>query len=117
MLFDSDCREHFAFSFSKVPLPGEKQDAAVHVDKVAEGVDVRAGHAAAAAVVQGDAGGQRQRHQQVSDCQVYGVNHRGRGASGGPAENKQSQTVEDDTNHQHRTVANLQQGGKDAARV
>ena len=57
--------------------PGQKQYAAVHVDKVAEGVDVGAGHALPSAVVQGDASRQRQRHQQVSYGQVYGVNHRG----------------------------------------
>ena len=57
--------------------PGQKQDATVHVDKVAEGVHVGAGHTAPSAVVQSDASGQRQRHQQVSYSQVYGVNHRG----------------------------------------
>lgn len=57
--------------------PGQKQDATVHVGEVAEGVDVGAGHAAPSAVVQGDAGRERQRHQQVSYGQVYGVNHGG----------------------------------------
>lgn len=57
--------------------PGQKQYAAVHVDKVAEGVDVGAGHTLPSAVVQGDTSRQRQRHQQVGYRQVYGVNHRG----------------------------------------
>ena len=62
---------------NEISPPGQKQDATVHVDKVAEGVDVGARHAAASTVVQGDAGRQRQRHHQVSYSQVYGVNHRG----------------------------------------
>jgi len=90
--------------------PGQKQDATVHVDKVAEGVDVGAGHAAPSTVVQSDASGQRQRHQQIRHSQVYSVNHRGGGLGGGPAEHTESQTVEDHTDHQHHTVTHLQHG-------
>lgn len=91
--------------------PGQKQYAAVHVDKVAEGVDVGAGHTLPSAVVQGDTSRQRQRHQQVGYRQVYGVNHRGWRVGGGPAEDVESQTVEDHTDHQHQTVTHLQQEG------
>lgn len=97
--------------------PGQKQDTAVHIDKVTEGVNIGAGHTAPSTVVQRDASRQRQRHQQVSHGQVYGVNHRGRRVRRGTAENVQSQTVEDDANHQHQTVAHLQYGGMDSDRV
>lgn len=90
--------------------PGQKQYATVHVDKVAEGVNVGAGHTVASAVVQSDASGQRQRHQQVSYSKVYSVNHRGGGVGGGSTEDIESQTVEDYTDHQHQTVTHLQQG-------
>lgn len=90
--------------------PGQKQDAAVHVDKVAEGVNVGTGHASPSTVVQCDAGRQRQRHQQVSYSQVYGVNHRGRRVGGGAAEDVESKAVEDNTDHQHETVTHLQRG-------
>lgn len=39
--------------------PGEKQYTTVHVDKVAESVNVGAGHTAPSTVVQSDASGQR----------------------------------------------------------
>lgn len=90
--------------------PGQKQYTAVHVDEVAEGVNVGAGHTLPAAVVQSDASGQRQRHQQVSYGEVHGVDHRGGGAGGGPTEDVERQTVEDHTDHQHQTVTHLQQG-------
>lgn len=57
--------------------PGQKQDATVHVDKVAEGVNIGAGHTVPSTVVQSDASGQRQRHQQIGYGKVYGVDHRG----------------------------------------
>lgn len=93
--------------------PGQKQDAAVHVDEVAEGVNVGAGHAAPSTVVQGDAGRQGQRHQQVGHGQIHGVNNRRRRVGGGPAEHVESQTVQHHANHQHQTVTRLQQGGMD----
>lgn len=90
--------------------PGQKQYTTVHVDKVAEGVNIGAGHTFPSTVVQGDASGQWQRHQQISDSEVYGVDHRGWGVGGGPAEDIESQAVEDHTDHQHKTVTHLQQG-------
>lgn len=90
--------------------PGQKQYTTVHVDKVAEGVNIGASHTFPSTVVQGDASGQRQRHQQISDSEVYGVDHRGWGVGGGPTEDIESQAVEDHTDHQHKTVTHLQQG-------
>lgn len=89
--------------------PGQEQDAAVHVHEVAEGVDVGARHAAAAAEVQSDASRQGQRHQQVGHCQVHGVHHGGGAGTGDPAKDVESQAVEDHPNQQHQTVEDLQQ--------
>ena len=55
----------------------QEQDAAVHVDEVGEDVQVGAEEAGPPAVVQQDAGGQGEVHQQVRDRQVDGVDHRG----------------------------------------
>jgi len=92
------------------PIPGEEEDAAVHVDEVAEGVDIGAGQAAAPAEVERDAGGQRQRHQQVGHRQVHGVHHRGGGRPRPPAEHVERQAVEQHAHHQQHAVGHL--GGR-----
>lgn len=73
---------------------GEEQDAAVHVDKVAEGVQVGAGETRSAAVVEQDAGGQRQVDQQVRHRQVDGVDDGGALRLGAEAEHVQRHHVE-----------------------
>lgn len=88
--------------------PGEEEYAAVHVNKVAEGVNVGARHATPAAMVQSNASWQRQRHQEVGYCKVDGVDHGGRRRCGGSTEDVESQTVEDHTDHQHQAVTHLQ---------
>lgn len=54
---------------------GQEQDAAVHVDEVAEDVQVGAGEASSCTVVQKDASRQREIDQEVRHCQVDGVDH------------------------------------------
>lgn len=73
---------------------GEEQDAAVHVDKVAEGVQVGAGETRSAAVVQQDASGQRQVDQQVRHRQVDGVDDGGALWLGAEAEHVKRHRVE-----------------------
>lgn len=73
---------------------GEEQDAAVHVDKVAEGVQVGAGETRSAAVVEQDASGQRQVDQQVRHRQVDGVDDGGALWLGAEAEHVKRHRVE-----------------------
>lgn len=73
---------------------GQEQDAAVHVDKVAEDVQVGAGEAGTAAVVQQDAGGQREVDQQVAHRQVDGVDDGAALLLGAEAENVECHYVE-----------------------
>lgn len=89
--------------------PGQEEYAAVHVDEVAEGVNVGARLAPPAAMVQSDASRQRQRHQQVGHRKVDGVDHGGRGRRGGAAEDVESQAVEEHADHQHQAVTHLPQ--------
>lgn len=73
---------------------GEEQDAAVHVDEIAEGVQVRAGETRPAAVVEQDAGGQRQVDQQVRHRQVDGVDDGGGLGLGAEAKHVERHRVE-----------------------
>lgn len=54
---------------------GQKQDAAVHVDKVAEDVHVGAGETRSSTVIEQDTSWQREVHQEVRHRQVDGVDH------------------------------------------
>lgn len=74
---------------------GEEQDAAVHVDKVAEGVQVGAGETRPAAVVEQDASGQRQVDQQVRHRQVDGVDDGGGLRLGAEAKHVKGHRVQD----------------------
>lgn len=89
--------------------PGQEEYAAVHVDEVAEGVNVGARLAPPTTMVQSDASWQRQRHQQVGHCKVDGVDHGGRGRRGGTAEDVESQAVEEHADHHHHAVTHLPQ--------
>lgn len=73
---------------------GQKQDAAVHVDKVAEDVQVGAGEAGSAAVVEQDTGRQREVHQQVGHSQVDGVDDGGGLLLGAETENIECHYIE-----------------------
>lgn len=73
---------------------GQEQDAAVHVNKVAEDVQVGAGEAGPAAVVEQDAGGQGEVDQQVAHRQVDSVDDGGALLLGAEAEDIECHYVE-----------------------
>lgn len=73
---------------------GQKQDAAVHVDKVAEDVQVGAGETSSSTVVEQDASRQREIHQEVGHRQVDGVNDWGGLLLGADTENIKCDCVE-----------------------
>ena len=73
---------------------GEEQDAAVHVDKVAEDVQVGAGETGPPAVVEQDASGQGEIHQEVGHRQVDGVDHGAGPLLGAETEHVQGHHVE-----------------------
>lgn len=73
---------------------GQKQDAAVHVDKVAEDVQVGAGETSSATVVEQDTSRQREIHQEVCHRQVDSVDDRGGLLLGAETENIKRNYVE-----------------------
>lgn len=74
---------------------GQEEDAAVHVDEVAEDVQVGAGETRPSAVIEQDTSRQGEVHQEVGHCQVDGVDDGGGLLLGAEAENIKCNCVED----------------------
>lgn len=83
---------------------GEEEDAAVHIDKVTEDVDIGAVEAFPTTVVQYDTCGQRQVDQKVRDGQVDGVDDRGGLGLGTKKEDIKGKGVEDHSHHENKGV-------------
>lgn len=103
-MFEADIQHVVEGQFSKTNLhdgkvtvntdAGQKQDAAVHVDKVAEDVQIGTGDTSSTTVVEQYASWQREIHQEVRHCQIDGVDDGGGLLLGAETENIKCDNVE-----------------------